>query len=80
MKSCRHEVCELMGATEKIKDLVRSYFGRRDAQGRQHVIAEDIRTSLLEALLLEDLENHVQLNRARLLDIRCLEGRNKNRL
>ena len=55
-----------MGATEKKEDLVRSYRGRRDAQCRQHVIAEDIRMSSLETLLRQDLEKHVQLNRERI--------------
>ena len=40
--------------------------GRRDAQGNVHSLAEDIRMSSLEALLPDDLEKHVQLNRARL--------------
>ena len=45
---------ELMGAIERMEDLVR------------HGLAEDIRMSSLEALLPDDLEKHVQLNRARL--------------
>ena len=57
---------ELMGAIEKMEDLVRRYCSRRDAQGNAHNLAEDIRISSLEALLPDDLEKHVQLNRARL--------------
>ena len=57
---------ELMGAIERMEDLVRRYCGRRDAQGNVHSLAEDIRMSSLEALLPDDLEKHVQLNRARL--------------
>ena len=57
---------ELMGAIEKMEDLVRRYCSRRDAQGNAHNLAEDIRMSSLEALLPDDLEKHVQLNRARL--------------
>ena len=57
---------ELMGAIEKMEDLVRRCCSRRDAQGNAHNLAEDIRMSSLEALLPDDLEKHVQLNRARL--------------
>ena len=57
---------ELMGAMEKMEDLVRRYCSRRDAQGNAHNLAEDSRMSSLEALLPDDLEKHVQLNRARL--------------
>ena len=46
--------------------LVRRCCSRRDAQGNAHNLAEDIRMSSLEALLSDDLEKHVQLNRARL--------------
>ena len=57
---------ELMGAIEKMEDLLRRYSSRRDAQGNAHNLAEDIRMSSVEALLPDDLEKHVQLNRARL--------------
>ena len=57
---------ELMGAIEKMEDLVRRHSSRRDAQGNPHSLAEDIRMSSLEASLPDDLEKHVQLNRARL--------------
>ena len=55
-----------MGAIEKKEDLVRRYSSRRDAEGNAHSLAEDIRMSSLEAFLPDDLEKHVQLNRARL--------------
>ena len=45
---------------------MRRHCGRRDAQGNAHSLAEDIRMSSLEALLSDDLDKHVQLNRARL--------------
>ena len=57
---------ELMGAIEKTEDHVRRHCTRRDAQVNAHNLAEDIRMSALEALLPDDLEKHVQLNRARL--------------
>ena len=62
----RAKLPELMCAIEKMEDLVRRYSSRRDAQGNAHNLAEDIRMSSLEALLPDDLEKHVQLNRARL--------------
>ena len=55
-----------MGAIERVEDLVRRHCGRRDAQGNVRTLAEDTRTSSLEALLPDDLEKHVQLMRARL--------------
>ena len=62
----RAKLPELMCAIEKMEDLVRRCSSRRDAQGNAHNLAEDIRMSSLEALLPDDLEKHVQLNRARL--------------
>ena len=62
----RAKLPELMCAIEKMEDLVRRYCSRRDAQGNAHNLAEDIRMSSHEALLPDDLEKHVQLNRARL--------------
>ena len=62
----RAKLPELMCAIEKMEDLVRRYSSRRDAQGNAHSLAEDIRMSSFEALLPDDLEKHVQLNRARL--------------
>ena len=62
----RAKLPELMCAIERMEDLVRRYSSRRDAQGNAHTLAEDIRMSSLEALLSDDLEKHVQLNRARL--------------
>ena len=67
-----------MGAIEKMEDLVRRCSGRRDAQGNAHSLAEDIRMSSLEALFPDDIEKHVQLNRARFDFVWCLERRNQN--
>ena len=55
-----------MGSIERMEDLVRRYCSRRYAQGNARTLAEDIRMSSLEALLRDDLEKHVQMNRARL--------------
>ena len=55
-----------MGAIERMEDFVRRHCGRRDAQGNMHSLAEDNRMSSLEALLPDDLEKQLQLNRARL--------------
>ena len=57
---------ELMDAIERMEDLVIRFCGRRDATVNAHTLADDTRISKLEALLLDDLEKHVQLNRARL--------------
>ena len=62
----RAKLPELTCAIERMEDLVRRCCGRRDAQENAHTLAEDIRMSSLEALLLDDLKKHVQLNRARL--------------
>ena len=61
----RAKLLELMGAFERMEDLVRRFCSRRDAQGNAHTLADDIRMSSLEAMLPEDLVKHVQLNRAR---------------
>ena len=70
----RAKLSELTCAIEKMEDLVRRYRSRRDAQGNAHALAEDIRMSSFEALLPDDLEKHVQLNRF----VWCLERRNQN--
>ena len=59
-------VPELMGRHREMEDLVRRYNSLRDAQGNAHNLVEDIRMSSLEALLPDDFEKQVQLNRARL--------------
>ena len=63
----RVKLTELMGAIERMEDLVRRYCGRRDVQGNVRSLVEDIRMSSFQALLPGDLEKHVQLNRARLI-------------
>ena len=45
---------------------MRRYESRRSASGDRFVLAEDIRMASFEALLPEELERHVQLNRARI--------------
>ena len=62
----RVKLPELIGAIERMEDLVSRYCGRHDAQANVHSFAEDIRMSSLEAVLPDDLKKHVQLNRARL--------------
>ena len=73
----RAKLLELMCAIEKMELLVRRCSSRRDAQGNAHNLAEDIRLSSLEALLPDDLEKHVQLNRSRLTSCGVLRGENK---
>ena len=40
------------------------YYGRRNVQGYPHTYADGIGMSSQEALLLDDVEKHAQLNRA----------------
>ena len=51
----RAKLPELMGAIERMEDLVRRHCSRRDTQENAHTLVEDIRTSSLEALLSGDL-------------------------
>ena len=61
---------ELMGAVEKMEDLVRRYCSRRDSQGNAHTLAEDIRkSSLRETCTVEPCEVDF---------VWCLERRNQN--
>ena len=62
----RVKLPELMGAIERMEDLLARHCGRRHAQGNVPSLAEDIRMTSLDALLPDDLEKHVQLNGARL--------------
>ena len=62
----RAKLPELVCAIEKMEDIVRRYSSRRDAHGNAHSLAENIRMSSFEALFPDDLEKHIQLNRARL--------------
>ena len=57
---------DLMGAIERLEDLMRRYTCRRTADGSHAVLNEDIKMTCLESLLPDSLEQHVQLNRARL--------------
>ena len=56
----------LLDSVERLEDLMRRYECRRSASGERFKLSEDIRMASLEALLPEELERHVQLNRARL--------------
>ena len=67
VESLRHNV-------EKLEEKIRRYCERRDAAGGKMTLNEDIRMASLEALLPDDLEKHVQLNRGRLLTYEALRG------
>ena len=60
----RAKLLVLTGAVERMEDLVGRHCGGRDAQGNPRSLADDIRVSSLEALLLEDLVKHVQFSSA----------------
>ena len=68
LQPARTKVDDLLGALERHEELVRRYCNRRDAQGARRELPEDVRMASVECLLPDDLEKHVQLNRARLDD------------
>ena len=45
---------------------MRRYCSRKDQNGARHTLGDDIRRAALEAILPQDVEKHIQLNRARL--------------
>jgi len=65
---------DLMGAIERLEDLMRRYTSRRTADGNLAVLNEDIKMTCLESLLPDHLEQHVQLNRARLSNYSLLRS------
>ena len=65
---------DLMGAIERLEDLMRRYTSRRMADGNFAVLNEDIKMTCLESLLPDNLEQHVQLNRARLSNYSLLRS------
>ena len=79
MSPSRVKLLELMGAIEK-DGRFRKTLTVVDEMPKETCtpLAEDISMSSLEALLPDDLEKHVQLNRARLNFIWCLERRDQN--
>ena len=60
------KLSELAGAVDRLEDLMRRYCSRRKPDGSMATLDDDIRMAALEAMLPDALENHVQLNRARL--------------
>lgn len=61
----RVKVEELPSATEKLLDSIRLYERRKDSQGARTLIPEDIKISILERLVPQELERHLVLNRDR---------------
>lgn len=59
IENLRHNV-------EKLEEKFRRYCERRDTKGGKLTLNEDIRMASLEALLPDDLEKHIQMNRGRL--------------
>ena len=66
LTSGRSKIQELIPSIERLEDLFRRYCARRDEEGIHHTLVQDMRMAALEALIPEDLEKHVQLNRSRL--------------
>ena len=73
----RAKLPELMGAIERMEDLVRRYCGRGDASRKRALSCGRHCMSSLEALLPYDLEKHVQLYRARLTSYVVVREENK---
>ena len=62
----RANLTNLQGAVEKLEDLMRRYCSRRDSSGILCTFSEDIRMAAFEALVPQELERHVHMNRSRL--------------
>ena len=64
----RSKIDDLLASLERHEELVRRYCNRRGPDGARRELPEDVRMASVECLLPEELEKHVQLNRARLDD------------
>ena len=62
----RAKISDLQSAVETLEDRMRRYCSRKDQNGARHTLGDDIRRAALEAILPQDVEKHMQLNRARL--------------
>ena len=62
----RAKIADLQSAVETLEDKMWRYCARRDQNGARHTLGDDIRHAALEVLLPQDVEKHIQLNRARL--------------
>ena len=64
----------LRHAVQMLEEMFLKYCERRDTQGDKLTLKDDIRMANLKALLPDDLEKHVQLNRGRLATYKILRG------
>jgi hypothetical protein len=62
----RAKIADLQATIETLEDKMRRYCSRKDQNGARHTLGDDIRRAALEAVLPQDVEKHIQLNRARL--------------
>ena len=63
-----------MGSIERLEDLLRRYLIRRKTEGDVAVLDEDTKMASLESLLPKEMEQHVQLNRAKLTNYSLLRA------
>ncbi|CAK0894978.1 unnamed protein product, partial [Prorocentrum cordatum] len=62
----RAKLQDLQAAIERLEELMRRYESRRDTAGQRRTLAEDIKMAALEAMLPDELERHVQMNKNRI--------------
>ena len=62
----KSRVEDLMSLIERLEDLLRRYLIRRKTEGDVAVLDEDTKMASLESLLPKEMEQHVQLNKAKL--------------
>ena len=68
LKMSRSSLDKLSADIERWEDLVRNYERRKGASGDRLTLQDDIKCSVLEAMCPEQLEQHIQMNRHRLLN------------
>ena len=74
MNPGKSRIEDLMGSIERLEDLIRRYIVRRKTEGDAAVLDEDIKMASLESLLPEEMEQHVQFNRAKLSNYSLLRA------
>ena len=70
----KSNITNLRHSVEKLEERIRRYTERRDVNGQKLTLNEDIRMAALEAMLPDELEKHIQLNRGRLNDYNALRN------
>jgi len=68
------KIQELLGAVQKLEDLMQRYAARKRPDGSRRPLDEDIRMASLQNLCPEDLKKHLQLNSSRLVSYEALRS------